>query len=162
MTLRPEFQTPSLDENLVARLADLAARIDGARPGEADEELAEFNALAGTTFDADAFQDIYGGEEHEAWVRRLLSTRLAPVVADLTRDDLVAVFARILARNDRSEEERDYLFATLAKSLDDPRISDVVYWAGDYFGDGDDARSRTPEEMADAALAKRRERLGSE
>jgi hypothetical protein len=162
MNLRPEFQTPPLDETLVARLADLAATIDGARPGEADDELAEFNALAGTTFEADDFQGIYGGEEHVQWVRRLLLTRLAPVVSDLTRDDLIAAFARILARDDRSEEDRDYLCATLHRSLDDPRIEELIDWPGEYFGDGDNSRSLTPEEMADAALAKRRERLKNE
>jgi hypothetical protein len=162
MDLRPEFQTPPLDESLVARLADLAATIDGARPGEADDELAEFNALVGTTFEVDVFQGIYGGENHDVWVRRLLSTRLAPVVTDLTRDDLIAAFARILARDRRSEEDRDYLCAVLQRSLDDPQITDLVDWPGEYFGDGDNSRSLSPEEMADAALAKRRERRKNE
>ena len=158
MALRPELRMPPLDEALVARLAVLAATIDGARPGEADELLAEFNALAGTSLEADVFQGIYGGEEHEVWVRRLLLTRLAPVVADLTRADLIAAFARIVAWNERSEAERDYLVATLEKSLGDPQIEDLIAWPGEYFGDGDNGRSLTPEQMADAALAKREER----
>lgn len=162
MNLRPEFQTPRLDEDLVRRLAELASHIDGARPGEADDELAEFNAAAGMSLGFDVFQGIYGGEEHDVWVRRILLTRLAPVVPDLTRDDLVAAFARILARNDRSEEDRDYLCATLQRSLDDPQIEELIDWPGEYFGDGDNSRSRTPEEMADAALAKRRARRKNE
>lgn len=160
MNLRPELQAPRLDEDLVRRLAELAARVDGARPGEADDELAEFNAAIGTSFDFDVFQGIYGGEEHDVWVRRLLLTDLAPKIADLARDDLVAAFSRILSR-DCSEADRDYLFATLKRSLDDPQITDLVYWPGEYFSDGKSARALTPDEMADAALAKRRERLGS-
>lgn len=155
MALRPELQMPPLDEDLVARLANLAAEIDGAGPGEADEHLQEFNALAGTSLKADVFQGIYGGEEHDVWVRRLLLTALAPAVDDLTRDDLIAAFARINAWGERSEAERDYLVATLAKSLKDPQISDLVAWPEEYFGDGIERADLTPEEMADAALAKR-------
>ena len=46
MNLRPELQPANIDDQLAARLADLAANIDGARPGEWDEWLAEFNQLA--------------------------------------------------------------------------------------------------------------------
>ena len=95
MNLRPEFQTPRLDEDLVRRLADLAANIDGARPGEADDDLAEFNAAAGMSLEADVFQGIYVGEEHEVWVRRILLYERAPKVADLSRQDHVAVLSRI-------------------------------------------------------------------
>lgn len=162
MSLRPELQTPPLDEDLVGRLADLAADIDGARPGEADDQLAELNAALGASLEYDEFQGIYGGEDHEVWVRRLLLIRLAPVVSNLTRDDLIATFARILARDERSEADRDFLFAVLKRSLNDPQIEDLVNWPGEYFGDGDNSRSLSPEEMADAALAKRRVRLANE
>jgi len=45
MELRPELMPPALNEQLVARLAKLAAHLDG----DPDEDMrAEFNRLAGT------------------------------------------------------------------------------------------------------------------
>lgn len=46
MNLRPELQPRKRDNALAARLAELASKIDGARPGEWEELLAEFNKLA--------------------------------------------------------------------------------------------------------------------
>jgi hypothetical protein len=48
MELRSELMPPPLDAALVARLAKLADRIDGAAPGQRDDDWAEFNRLAGT------------------------------------------------------------------------------------------------------------------
>ncbi len=62
MELRPELMPPTVDEKLVARLARLAAEINGARRGEWNENLREFNQLAGTDFDHKIFQGIYGVE----------------------------------------------------------------------------------------------------
>ncbi|MFN9364028.1 MAG: hypothetical protein ACK6CE_04400 [Planctomycetota bacterium] len=45
MELRPELKPPVLDDKLVERLAELADKIDGARPGEWDEWRDEFNRL---------------------------------------------------------------------------------------------------------------------
>jgi hypothetical protein len=73
--LRPELLPPALDEAKVHRLARLAARLDGAMPGQWEEDLTEFNRLAGTTHTITDFQGIYGAEEHDTWVRRLLRGR---------------------------------------------------------------------------------------
>lgn len=72
MELRPELLPPVLDEALVDRLAELAARLDGAQPGQWEDDLAEFNQLAGTTIPFEEFQGIYGGEDHDDYVRRVL------------------------------------------------------------------------------------------
>jgi hypothetical protein len=59
MDLRPELMPPALDEEKVARLAKLADRIDGAAPGLWEDDLAEFNRLAGTEMTFEDFQGIY-------------------------------------------------------------------------------------------------------
>ena len=63
---------PPLDEALVAQLAKLAEAIDGARPGEYEDKLADFNRLATTAIPFQDFQGIYGAEDHIIWVCRLL------------------------------------------------------------------------------------------
>ena len=82
MELRPELMPPALDEALVARLARLAARLDGAHPGLWEDDLAEFNRLAGTALPFEEFQGIYGGEDHKdpASGRATAATVTAPIV----------------------------------------------------------------------------------
>lgn len=157
MSLRPEFQPPKLDEALVARLAELAGKIDGAQPGEWNDDLDEFHRLSGTDIPFEHFQGIYGGEEHEDWVRRVLLSQGTSTIPDLTRADLIAVFEKI-SSGQCSGAELDFALAQLQHNLGDPQISDLIFWPGEYFGDGDNTRELTPEEMAEAALARKRER----
>ena len=60
MHLRRELMPPTLDVALVTRLSDLAAGLDGAAPGQREDDLAEFNRLAGTEISFEEFQGIYG------------------------------------------------------------------------------------------------------
>ena len=47
MEIRPELMPPALDETPIARLVRLVDHLDGVRQGQCDDELAEFNRLAG-------------------------------------------------------------------------------------------------------------------
>jgi hypothetical protein len=154
MTLRSELHVPAVDEELVKRLAPLAAEIDGARPGEWEDLLDEFNRLSPVSRTFGDFQGVYGAEEHDVYVRRLLATRSLPTIPDLSRDDVAAAFQRILDPH-CPDHERCFLLNTLALNLSDPMISDLVYWPEEYFGDGNNARNMTATEMADASLAGR-------
>ena len=97
MQLRRELNPPALDAALVARLTDLAASLDGAAPGQWEDNLAEFNRLAGTAIPFEEFQGIYGAEDHEDYVRRLLFRRhLAPDPA-LTPEEMAEIVSRVMA-----------------------------------------------------------------
>jgi len=63
-------------EAKVARLAMLAAHLDGVRPGQWEDDLAEFNRLAGTPIPLEEFQGIYGGEDHQDWADHASRGRL--------------------------------------------------------------------------------------
>lgn len=157
MTLRPEFKVPEVEEELVTRLGTLAGEIDGARPGEWEDALEEFNRLSPSPLTFDDFQGIYGAEEHEDYVRRLLVTHQVPIVSNLAREDIVSVFERIL-NSQCPDHERSFLIEALKLNLGDSQISDLIYWPGIYFGDDNNARNQTPAEMADAALARKAQR----
>ncbi len=157
MTLRSELNVPAIDEMLVLRLAALAAEIDGARPGEWEDALEEFNRLSPCPRSFDDFQGIYGGEEHEAYIRRLLATHQVPIVSSLARDEIVSAFERILDMQ-CPDHERCFLIEALKLNLGDSQISDLIYWPGIYFGDDDNSRNQTPAEMADTALARQTQR----
>ncbi len=155
MPIRPEFTPPDLDETRVARLTELAAEIDGANPGEWEDKLAEFNQLAGTSHSFDDFQGIYGGEEHETYIRRLLVTEKTTHIESLSRAELIDVFAW-LQSGAPSEVEHDFAIAQLKHNLNDPQISDLLYWPGEYLCDNT-IQDLTPEQMADAALKRQRQ-----
>lgn len=150
MDLRSELQFPALDEVRVRRLAELAAIIDGARPGEWEDELAEFNRMAGTSLQFAEFQGISGGMDHDTWVRNVLSQPIAERHYELSPNDMLEIITR-LCKAAGEEHERCFWVRLLETNLD-PRISDLIYWPGEYFGDGDNSRSMSPEEILDTAL----------
>lgn len=109
MELRPELSPPSLDEELVERLAALADAIDGAQTGDAREIVAEFNRVAGTSLDHADFQGIYGAERHSSWVRRLLWKQRIVRVSDVTRAELVEVVRRAMPGSTSGSEQEAYM-----------------------------------------------------
>ena len=149
MTLRPELNPPPLDPATVARLAELADRIDGARPGEWETELAQFQALSGLTVPFEDFQGIYGGENHADWVRRLLYAQHARRADDLTRGEMIEIVTRAMPQNGRPDWEF-YLQLFLANSKH-PGGTDLFFWPN-LVPELPQDRDATPEEIADLAL----------
>ena len=158
MELRPQLEPPKIDEQLAARLAELAASIDGARPGEWGEWLAEFNQLANTSIPFEHFQGIYGGEEHIEWVRRVLHDKYMKPVNDVTRDELIEIVRRAMPQNGYADAEA--YMAILDKNVPRSGASDLIFYPPDY----DDATNTwgggrmigeydpTPEQIVDWAL----------
>jgi hypothetical protein len=77
MELRTELLPPRLDSHQVERLAELAAELDGFAGTSEDREalVNEFNRDAATDLAFHEFQGIYGGTDHETWVRTVLSSQ---------------------------------------------------------------------------------------
>ncbi|MEM9694436.1 MAG: hypothetical protein AAGA56_17925 [Myxococcota bacterium] len=153
------MQQPDLDEALVTRLAERASQLDGGDESEDAPLLEEFNRLAGTSRKFADFQGIYGAEDHADYVRRVLTIQLTDAQPELTRDDLVAMFAKLLA-NVTDDAYITYVATTIEKTFGDAQVSDLVFWPGEYFGDGDHSRELTPGMMADAVLERHAKRRG--
>ena len=148
---------PKLDEDLVRRLSSIAERLDGGDETADAKLLNEFNELAGTEIPFSEFQGIYCAEEHEDYVRRVLTEKVTVANLGLDRAGLVAMFERLLA--DTSDNGYlQYVFSTIEKTFGDDQVSDLVFWPGEYFGDGNDHRKLTPELMADAVLTRHQQR----
>jgi hypothetical protein len=122
---------PALDEALVARLAKLADCLDGAGPGQCDEELAEFNRLAGTDIPLAEFQGIAGGENHESWVRRVLYRRRTNAVPDVTRAELAEVVRRAMPQNEFFASHEAYM-AIFDANVPLDGASNLIYYPRDY------------------------------
>jgi hypothetical protein len=147
MELRPELMPPALDKALITRLARLADRLDGAAPGQCDDEILEFNQLAGTTIPLVEFQGIYGGEDHEDWVRRVLyQLSLAPI-ADISRLEMVEIVSRVMACG----EDHDFYLELFLINCMHPSGSDLIFWPN-LVPQLPQDREPTAEEIAELAI----------
>ena len=149
MALRPEFNFPSLDAAKVDRLAELASQLDGAGPGQCDDELSEFNESAGTDIPLAEFQGIYGGMEHDSWVRNVLCEPFVTTTPAPTDDEALELITRLTSAS--GEEWEQFFWIRVLEHHLDPRISDLVHWPGEYFGDGDNSRELSPQDILDTA-----------
>jgi hypothetical protein len=147
MKLRAELMPPPLDQSLVAHLARLAERLDGARPGECDDELAEFNRLAGTAIPLLDFQGIYKAEDHQDWVRRVLYQRSLKPSPDLTREEMVEIVSRVMISGD----EHDFYLELFEVNCKHPSGSDLIFWSN-LVPELPQDREPTAEEITDCAL----------
>jgi hypothetical protein len=131
MELRPELMPPALDETQVARLAKLADRLDGARPGQWEDYLAEFNRLAGTAIPFEEFQGIYGAEDHEDWVRRVLYYQRIKPAPDVTRAELAEVVRRAMPTNEYFDQHEAYM-AVFDANVPLEGASNLIFYPPDY------------------------------
>lgn len=154
MELRQELMPPQLDETKVARLAGLAAEIDGGQRDNTESQLAEFNREAKTNLTFLDFQGIYGGQDHDTWVRQILAGPNVRRLTDITQSELIEMARRVMGA--KSPEHVTYFWLEmLALNTSDARISDLFFWPGEYFGDGDNSRELTAEQIIKTALKNR-------
>ena len=149
MALRPEFNFPSLDAAKVDRLVELASLLDGSGPGQCDDELREFNKCACTVIPLAEFQGIYGGMEYDSWVRNVLCEPFVTATPALTDDEALELIARLTSAG--GEEWEQFFWMRVLEHHLDPRISDLIHWPGEYFGDGDNSRELSPQDILDIA-----------
>ena len=150
MKLRSELMPPVLDEEFVQRLASLADRLDGCQDEfeNCDELLKQFNVEANTNLQFDDFHGVYGGMEHEEFVRLILNTPFEKVIPDISYDELLELTKRVCNVEDISPAV-DFWRSLLRKNVHS-KIGDLIF--GDtkkYFGDD----APTPKQILDKALS---------
>ncbi len=147
MELRPDLMPPSLDASLVARLAKLADRLDGAGPGQRDDELAEFNRLAEANLSLADFQGIYKSEDPEDFVRRMLFRRLLTADPSLSPAEMSEIVSRVMA----CEDDHDFYLELFLVNCKHPSGTDLIYWP-DLVPELPQDREPTAAEIAVLAL----------
>lgn len=154
MELRPELMPPELDEPRVVRLTGFSQEIDGGTLDETRNQLAAFNREAKTDFEFIDFQGIYGGQDHDTWVRQVLGTPHEVHVANITQAELVEMARRVMKCE--GPEHAIYFWLSMLKiNIPNERISDLIFWPGEYFGDEYDegnSQELSPEQVIDIAL----------
>ena len=75
---------------------------------------------------------------------------------DISRAELVELARRVM-EDEGEEHEIGYWLDMLALNIPDANVSDLIYWPGEYFGDGNNYRALTPEQVIDIATARSRQ-----
>ncbi len=152
MQLRPELEPSSLSASLVERLTWLADHLDGEQnPAQIELWLTEFNVKADSNFRWEDFQEIYGYQNHDEWVKSALLRQRIAVVPDISHDELLEIVRRIQS-NPGGEAETDFYLTMLEANVPYRGVSDLIFWPSVHFGDDDDSRELTPEQIVDIAL----------
>jgi hypothetical protein len=132
---------------MIVRLAKIADRLDGARPGQRDDELAEFNRVAGTNLPLAFFQGMYKSENPEDVVRRILFKR------NLEPDPTIsfAEMTEIVSRLKPSKVDHDFFLELFLVNCKHPSQTDLIYWPN-LVPELPQGREPTAEEIAEVAM----------
>ncbi|MBF8775226.1 hypothetical protein [Pseudomonas fulva] len=151
MALRSELMPPRLDEKLVSKLTNLSEEIDCGERDLTEHMVLEFNQLASTSFDFLDFQGIYGGQDHDTWVRKVLYEPYIKPVADVTTDELVEMMRSVM-ECEGAEHEVDFWLFMLEVNVPNKRLVDLIFRPRVYFADPDFSQELSPEQAVYLAM----------
>jgi hypothetical protein len=147
MEFRPDLTPPALDPSLVARLTELADGIDGAAPGVWEDDLAEFNRLAGSTVSFEELQGVYGGDGAEAFVRRVLYGRHLTPPPAVSEAEMAEAVARVMVCG----PDHDFYLELFLAHCKHPSGTDLIFYP-DLVPELPRGREPTAAEVAALAL----------
>ncbi|MHC8355432.1 hypothetical protein ACYZTL_09385 [Pseudomonas sp. LB3P81] len=77
-------------------------------------------------------QGIYGGQDHDTWVRQILAAPYVRRLTDITQPELIEMTRRVM--EDEGPEHATYFWLEmLALNIPDPLIFDLIFHPGEYF-----------------------------
>ncbi|HEY4370503.1 MAG TPA: hypothetical protein VGN52_01070 [Burkholderiales bacterium] len=106
------------------------------------EELDEVAQTVGRTTSSFDVHSAFGSVSPETFARLILIGRKS-VPSDLNHAEMLERVERVCHANG-SESDITYWIDCLRVNTGDKRISDLIFWPGEYFADGDNSRELTP------------------
>jgi hypothetical protein len=151
--MRAILEDPFGDDLALEKAITLARELYRLHERGADysSQLQTLSALAGKPVRKPDVDGAFGDAEPETFARDLLLDRV-PIPTDLSYDEMLELVRRI-CNVEGSEFQIGYWLRCLEANTGNSRISDLIYWPGEYFGEGENARELSPKEILDAALA---------
>jgi hypothetical protein len=121
--------------------------------------LKQLSLITGCPIDSFAVRSAFGSIAPETFARQLLVTwdRLP---TDITEQEMLEMVERIFEANG-SELQIQYWISCLRVSTGDDHVSDLIFWPGHYFRDGDNSRCMSPSEVLATALKSGGQRTGA-
>lgn len=124
-----------------------------------DQLLSEFGKLIGKPVTPFEVCSAFGSVNPQAFAHDLL-LHSAEIPDDLSDSEMLDLIQHLLQPK-RGELRSSFWLACLKQNTGDPRISDLIFWPGEYFGDGDNKRELSAEEILHTARAHGRHSSGT-
>lgn len=149
--MRAELLSPITDATRLNSATELATRLYRLHEAGEDytEKLAELSKLTGKTLTAFELSAAVGSIAPETFAAGLLVDRTQ--IPSLTEAEMLELLERVCTANG-TEFQVGYWLSCLEVNTGDHRISDLIFWPGEYFGDGDNSREMSPGEMLAVVL----------
>lgn len=116
-----------------------------------DAPLRQLGVLVGRPIHGFAVRDGFGSVGPDIFARRQLVAWDQPP-SDVTEEEMLEMVDGVCGVTSADELQRDYWLACLQVCTGDRKIRDLIFFPGDYFGDGDDARLMSSSEILETAL----------
>ena len=152
MEIRAQLMLPGFPGPLLDRLVELAGGIVSADSKGRAEKIAEFNLLAGTELDSVQRQGLSSAIDHKSWVQNLAIERAVGNVTFISEEEIVELISRLCSPADYTEHEKQFWLKILESFLPDSQVAERISHPGKFFGEGDNSRQLTPEEILKAVF----------
>ena len=131
----------------LARITPLVEQIyalheDGRSYDHLCTELSDLVGSGVTVFDVCS---AFGSVDPQSFAHDLLVRAIA-IPNDLVHSEMLEL-VELLLEPKRGELRTAYWLACLTQNTGDPRFSNLIYWPGEYFHDGDNSRELSAEEI---------------
>lgn len=158
--MRPELLTPVDDSDRLGAAAAIACEIYRLHEAGRDyaARLRELGAVVGRSVAVEEAHGAFGSVAPEAFAEQLLAAG-ATVPTDLSEAEMLELLDRV-RRAEGTEAQLDHWLACLRANTGDERLPDLIFWPGEYFGDGDDSRELTSQDILRTALRNGRPAAG--
>jgi len=150
--MRKALESPPFDPVLLREVVAQAieAYFTMEQGQSCDSLLKGLEELTGRTIHPFELHSAFSSIRPEAFAKQLLTSE-TDFLSDLTPDEMLELLNRVThVRGD--EYQLSYWIECLKRSTGNPRISDLIYWPGHYFGDGDETRDLSDQEILEIAL----------
>ena len=153
--MRTILEDPCAVSPCLAPAMELAERIyathEAGRPY--DDLLSRLSKVVGKALTHFDVCSAFGSVSSETFARGLLVTSES-VPTDLSEAEMLELIQRLLTGRHK-EFQSSFWIKCLEKNTGNARLSDIIYWPGEYFGDGNNRRVMSAEDVLRTARADR-------
>ena len=150
--MRPILESP-VNTELLALTTPLVEHIYALHEagGSYDPLLSQLSQLVGTPVTQYEVCSGFGSVSPESFAYDLL-VRSIVIPGNLSHPEMLEL-VQYLLQPEQEELRTGFWLACLTLNTGDPRFSDLIYWPGEYFKDGDNSRELSAEEILRTAQA---------
>jgi hypothetical protein len=152
--MRSSIADPIQDQVKLRELLPVAERVFALHEAGAnyDAELRALSRLLGRVVGQSEVNATFGTGDAEYFARRLMID-WHNVPSDLSHEEMLELVEALCSANGNAAAQ-DYWIRCLEVNTGDDRISDLIFWPSEYFGESAENRSLSPSEMLNVALRK--------